>query len=206
MRRLSFVLLVLFSFPVPAAVHAGQIAPAGKELSWILDSFHVESLWLPGQHVEWKSGEYAGPGTPTSTHCSAFVAAACMEEDIYILRPPEHSAVLLANAQHDWLRSEGSEHGWTQVGSMRKAQKLANEGLLVVATYKNPDPKKPGHIAIVRPSIKGLRQIAKEGPQIIQAGGTNWNSTSLKEGFKRHPDAWRDRHILFFAHKLEGKK
>jgi hypothetical protein len=206
MRRLGFVFLVLLSFPVPASVHAGQIAPAGKELSRFLDGLDVESLWLPGQRVDWKTGQSTGPSTPTSTHCSAFVAAACMQQDIYILRPPDHSAVLLANAQYDWLRTEGPKHGWEQVVSMKRAQELANEGLLVVATYKNPDPQRPGHISIVRPSAKGWRRIAREGPQIIQAGRTNWNSASLKEGFKRHPDAWRDRHILFFAHKLEGKQ
>jgi hypothetical protein len=206
MRRLNVVFLVLLSFTTPASVHAAAISPAGKELSRFLDGLDVESLWLSGQRVDWKTGQSTGPSAPTSTHCSAFVAAACLQRGIYILRPPDHSAVLLANAQYDWLRSEGSEHGWKQVGSKAKAQKLANEGLLVVAAYKNPDPKKPGHIAIVRPSVKGLRTIAREGPQIIQAGRTNWNSATLKEGFKRHPDAWRDRHILFFAHGLEGKK
>jgi len=206
MRSLNCLYVAILSFAVAASGKAAEITPAGQELSRFLDGFHVEGLWLPGQHVNWKTGKYTGPGTSSSTHCSAFVAAVCLRADIYILRPPDHSVVLLANAQYDWLRSDGSKHGWKRVASMTEAQRLANEGQLVVASYKNPDPKKHGHIAIVRPCTKGAQPIALEGPQIIQAGGTNWNSTTLKEGFKRHPDAWRDGHILFFAHTVDSKR
>ena len=92
---------------------------------------------------------------------------------IYLLRPPEHPTVLLANAQYDWLFKSGKEQGWTQVPDGHRAQHLANEGYLVVAVYKESDPKHHGHIAIVRPSTKSDELIDAEGPQITQAGAHN---------------------------------
>ena len=81
------------------------------------------------------------------TCCSAFVAAFCMTKEIYILRPPEHSATGLANAQFDWLIKEGKEKGWKAVKSAEEAQKLANEGRIVVASLREADDTKHGHIA-----------------------------------------------------------
>jgi hypothetical protein len=77
---------------------------------------------------------------------------------------------------------------------------LANKGYLVVATYKNHSRKRPGHIALVRPSSRDRDVIARKGPAIIQAGGTNFKHASLKRGFRNHPSAWRDREVRFFAH------
>ncbi|MGO9111306.1 MAG: hypothetical protein ACLP9L_18930 [Thermoguttaceae bacterium] len=84
-----------------------------------------------------------------------------------------------------------------------RAQRFANEGYLVVAVFKESDPNRPGHIAIVRPSTKSNEKIEAEGPQITQAGLQNARSTSLREGFKHHPDAWGKQLIRYFAHKVE---
>lgn len=83
-----------------------HVSPQGKALTQMLDSMQVEDRWLAGRHINWKTGlpdgrPYAKSGA--HTHCSAFVAAAAYRLGIYILRPPEHSQVLLANAQVDWL-------------------------------------------------------------------------------------------------------
>lgn len=197
------VLLVVMAAGSPALLHAEAINPAGKELARFLDGMHVEKLWPPKETVDWKTGKPSATGKVKASHCSAFVAAACERKGVYILRPPDHSETFLASAQHDWLLKKGSDKGWERVKSMAETQRLANAGLIVVASYKEPEPKKPGHIAIVRPSTKSAQKIAEEGPQIIQAGGTNYNSTSLKEGFKRHPGAFQNREILFFVHKGE---
>ena len=82
------------------------------------------------------------------------------------------------------------------------AQHRANDGDLVVAVYKSPDTAKPGHIAIVRPSDKSAEDIDREGPQIIQAGKTNYVSTSLARGFSHHPGAWSNRAVRFYAHAV----
>jgi len=72
-----------------------------------------------------------------------------------------------------------------------------------VATYRNHHDDKPGHIAIVRPSTKPAAQVEREGPQITQAGGTNYFSTSLRQGFVGHPGAWERGEVLYYAHAVD---
>ena len=148
----------------------------------------------PGRQAEQTEGKH--------THCSAFVAAAAKKLDVYILRPPDHGQILLANAQYDWLESAGARQGWRSLPDGEQAQLSANRGDLVVATYRNHRDNKPGHIAIVRPSDKPLRAIMQEGPQITQAGGTNYTSTSVKNGFAGHPAAWAHQEVHYYAHAV----
>src|SRR5262249_22231014 len=146
----------------PTIGTGGEITPQGRKLAKFLDGMDVEHLWLPKQAVNWKTGTpLSAPTTDgkAHTHCSAFVAAACMRLDVYILRPPEHSTVLLANGQFDWLKAEGSKNGWKRVSTAINAQQYANKGFIVVATYKGETETKPGHIAIVRPSTKSNQKI-----------------------------------------------
>jgi hypothetical protein len=158
---------------------------------------------------DWRTRCGACRGRRFSVHCSAFVAAVAQRLGIYILRPPEHAQELLANAQMAWLHTEGPSLGWRQVADMRQAQELANGGSLVVAAFAAPSPHKPGHIAIVRPSMKDCTQLDSEGPQITQAGATNYLSTSVDEGFKHHHGAWSDNGtgaIRFYAHAIERSR
>jgi hypothetical protein len=184
----------------------------GKALENMLDSMRVEELWLAGHHVDWKTGlpdgrPYLRKGA--HTHCSAFVAAVAYRLGIYILRPPQHSQIHLANAQVDWLQTGGSSKGWRDVESGQEAQKLANEGFLVVAAYRTRSPEKSGHIVVVRPSSKSREKLREEGPQIIQASTYNFRSANLRRGFKYHRGAFERNRIRFFAHavppeRLEG--
>jgi hypothetical protein len=185
-----------------ASTARAEITPRGRQLSNLLDAMHVDELWLPGGSVAWKTGQPLNrpAGKKPHTHCSAFVAAACARLNVYILSPPEHSTVMLANAQYDWLGGRGSEEGWQRVSNPVEAQEMANRGLLVVATYK--ERGRPGHIAIVRPCDKSIAAIMSEGPQIIQAGMTNYESTGLATGFRRHPAAWRDQQVRFYYHEI----
>jgi hypothetical protein len=52
-------------------------------------------------------------GTDMSVVISAYVAAAALYLDIYILRPPNHPQLRLANSQVSWLGGGGSESGPT---------------------------------------------------------------------------------------------
>ena len=97
----------------------GERTEAGDRLAAVLDGMDVESHWLAHEHVNWETGDpdkgadYEGPGN--HTHCSAFAAAAAKKLGIYLLRPPEHGQVLLANAQSGWLESAaGRKSGWRQ--------------------------------------------------------------------------------------------
>ncbi len=184
----------------------GKITPAGARLAAALDGMNVESLWLANEHVNWETGEpdrnaeYEGPGN--HTHCSAFAAAAAKRLGVYLLRPPEHGQLLLANAQADWLAGEkGARGGWRRVSDMREAQSRANRGSLVLVLYPNPDSHVPGHIAIVRPSEKSSRSLEENGPEIVQAGEHNHARTNARLGFSNHPGAWPDG-VLYYAHTL----
>ena len=204
MKALVAFLAALLIFAHAAT--AGPISAEGERLARFLDSMHVEEHWIAGAIVEWRTGEPTGKAIKDDgrhTHCSQFAAAACERIGIYILRPPDHSAVLLANAQFDWLPSdEGKAKGWSPVKDGIAAQQLANGGALVVAVYKNHDPKKSGHIALIRPSTKSEAEIRAEGPQVTQAGGTNMVSGTLKRGFGNHPDAFAKSEVRYYSHAI----
>ena len=209
-RATPFVLLIAAaSILAPAdlpAARAGDISEAGKRLAKVLDGFEVEKHWPAGVHINWQTGDPDGkPETATGkhTHCSAFVASAAKQLGVYILRPPEHGQVLLANAQNEWLVSDGPAQGWRRLKDGAEAEDEANRGSLVVATYHNHHDNKPGHIAIVRPSAKSVEAIADEGPDMIQAGEHNYTVVSAKKGFAGHPAAWRNSEIEYYAHSLD---
>jgi hypothetical protein len=209
-RRLILGSLFCFAFALSGTAEApccGPITPAGKRLLAVLDGMNVESLWLAQEHVNWETGEpdkdadYEGPGK--STHCSAFAAAVGKKLGVYMLRPPEHGQVLLASAQARWFHSqEGSAAGWRGARDAKEAQTLANKGAFVVVVYESPDAHKPGHIAIVRPSIKSSGELAEDGPEVIQAGQHNHNSTSVKNGFRSHAGAWPDG-VRYYVHQQQ---
>jgi len=185
----------------------GPITEAGRRLLAVLDGTNVESLWLAHEHVNWETGEpdkgedYTGPGR--STHCSAFAASVGKRLGVYMLRPPEHGQILLANAQVEWFRSAGGkQNGWRPVGDAHDAQSLANRGNLVVVVYESPDPHRPGHIAIVRPAHRPTRLLEENGPEITQAGQKNYTKTSTKVGFLAHPGAWPSG-VSYFYHPVD---
>jgi hypothetical protein len=184
---------------------AQVLAPA-QRLAQIIDALDVEHRWPAGVHVRWDTGVPDGvaeSGWGKHTHCSTFAAAAARRAGIYLLRPPEHKQLLLANAQYDWLAAQGAAQGWRPVQDGLEAQRYANQGWFVLATYKNHREDLPGHVAIVRPSEKDARTIALEGPQITQAGGTNYRSVALRTGFAGHPAAWAGHEIRFYAHAVQ---
>jgi hypothetical protein len=187
---------------------AAQPVTPASELFQIIDSMDVEHHWPAGEHVSWESGIPDGKPEISAgkhTHCSAFVAAAAKRVGIYILRPPEHAQVLLANAQYDWLASDGPAQGWKPIADGIEAQRYANEGWFVLAAYKNHHDDKPGHIVIVRPGDKDLHQLREEGPQVTQAGGTNYRSVALRQGFAGHPAAWENHEVVYYAHAVDAQ-
>ncbi len=201
--------LMLLAAVSGEAAHAdpNALTPNGQWLARQLDQMGVETKWIAGTHVNWDTGlpnddSETLPGR--HTHCSAFVASAAKKLGVYILRPPQHGQVLLANAQNEWLASEGASQGWRPVNGPLEAQSLANSGALVVASYHNHRDNKPGHIAIVRPGDKSERDILSEGPNVIQAATANSVSISVRAGFAGHPHAWNDNEIDYYAHAIRA--
>lgn len=173
-----------------------------------LREMDVTHHWLAGlERIDWRSGDPDPGQTPhqkNSTHCSAFVASAGERLGIYILRPPQHKASFLASAQQDWLNSdEGRQAGWERLQNPTEARDRANQGQLVVASWRNPVANKPGHIAIVIPSDWTAERVENEGCEIMQAGRNNYLSTSLRQGFSNHPGAFENREIQFHAHHTD---
>lgn len=184
-----------------------SIRAGGQVLQDFYLSLEVESHWPAGHHVNWETGE---PDMPESqhgnkTHCSAFAAAACKKMGIYLLCPPEHGQVLLANAQFDWLQTAAAlKAGWKSVigdDRYKQVQMMANEGKIVVAVCKNSDPSEPGHAALVMPKERSLRLLADEGPEVIMAGTHNHNFISLKNGFHNHIPDWPETEVRFYVHE-----
>ncbi len=176
-----------------------------EELWKRLEAMEVDKLWLPGAIVDWKTGLPTGQPIKDAkkhTHCSQFVAAVADRLAIPLLRPPERGVVGLANAQFDWLASDaGKKAGWVRLVDGAAAQAAANDGRLVLASLKNPDATRPGHIAVVRPGTKGPEALASEGPDVMQAGGTNALRTTLRQGFGNHKKEYDQ--IAFYAHVVE---
>ena len=202
-------LLIAFALVATVPLRAAEPTADGLRLSHFLDGTHVEERWPAGVHVAWETGLPDGKPEKSEghhTHCSAFVAAVAKELGVYILRPPEHGQILLANAQYEWLAGTGAVQGWQVVSTGAQAQEAANRGELVVATYHNHRDDKPGHIAIVRPGTKSLREIETDGPEITQAGGTNYLSTTLKRGFAGHPAAWDNAEVRYYAHAIDWSR
>ena len=180
----------------------GPISAAGARVLEMLDQADVEHLWLSHQRVNWETGEPEANAPVYSSHCSAFAAAISKRLNVYMLRPPEHSPVLLASAQTAWFgRDEGKRAGWYQLKNASQAQAMSNAGELVVVSYESPDPKKPGHIAIVRPSLKTAAALAVDGPEITQAGGKNYTDSNVRTGFKHHADA-APNGVRYFGHSI----
>jgi hypothetical protein len=204
---LLFIFLGLFHAAYAAeASCCGPITEPGRRLVSLLDGMNVEALWLAHEHVNWETGEpdkgedYQGPGR--STHCSAFAAAVGKRLGVYMLRPPEHGQILLANAQAQWFRSPAArQSGWQSVRDAHEAQSLANRGNLVVVVFESPDAHRPGHIAIVRPAHRPTRLLEENGPEITQAGQKNHTKTSTKVGFLAHPGAWPGG-VVYYAHPI----
>ncbi len=206
---LSLLFLLLAAHALYAASHqpcCGEITAAGQQLATVLDGMNVEALWIANQHVNWETGEpdrgaaYEGPGK--HTHCSAFAAAAAKQLGVYLLRPPEHGQLLLANAQAQWLSSaKAASEGWRPMAGAEAAQMEANRGNLVLVVFANPNQHEPGHVAIVRPSEKSLMALERNGPDIIQAGTHNHARTIVRIGFQNHPGAWPGG-VRYYMHLL----
>jgi hypothetical protein len=86
---------------------------------------------------------------------------------------PRHTR---ANELARWLAELGPANHWVHV-SESVAQMHADAGGLAVAVWANPQPAKPGHIAVLVPSL------GEEGTWLAQAGATNFTRGTVSAGF-----------------------
>ncbi len=179
-----------------------EITPNGQKLVKLLDSSHLDRLWQKGYTVNWLTGVSISKTSSSLTHCSAYGAAIAYRLGVYLLRPPQHGQTLLANAQCVWLATDSAKNlGWQKVSTALEAQNAADSGFLVVIGYQNPNPKSPGHFAIVRPAVKTLTLLNAEGPQESQSGNINSENISMKVGFSSHPLAFPNG-VIYYRHNV----
>ncbi len=200
----EILLLGLVCWPSLITRHQDiRIEPAGRQLKEFYFSLDVERRWIAGTHVNWETGDADKPEAVTGnhTHCSAFIAAACKRLNVYILRPPDHGQILLANAQYEWLETAAArDAGWRPVDEpvYEHAQRLANEGYIVAALCKNPNERIPGHAALVLPEKMTLEKLEDSGPAVIMAGTHNHRMITLKAGFHSHLPGWPENVVRFY--------
>jgi hypothetical protein len=175
--------------PVIGTEQGLPISRAGAILAERLDAMDVENRWLPGQDVNWNTGNPIDGGPGPASNGGGFVDAVCASLKVPMNDPvPENFSPA---TQYDWLVNEGTTHGWVMVGDI-EAQLLANQGWMVIAAWKSGisegDQSLDGQTAIVRPSAKPAGEVAERGPQISVAGWQNHNDIALKSVFP--PIAW----------------
>jgi len=172
--------------------HAADAAPSASarraRYAAVLDSLRVPS------NPRYQRGRQGRD----ETYCNIFVADATRALGApvpeYIRTPGSPTRYLTANAMHDWLFGPGAALGWRLV-SADEAQAAANAGQPAVAAWKNPDPARSGHIAMVRPGAWPVS--AERGPRIAQAGRHNFASADAVEGFG---GLERLAEVCYFAH------
>jgi len=208
--RKSLLLTMLLIAGLLYAQDSLHVSPCGQKLKSFYLNMDVLHKWLSGQHIDWRTGVPDDPDAVSGirTHCSAFVAAACERLGIYILRPPEHRQELLANAQFSWLNSkDAGSAGWHLIerNVLYEAQKMADQGYIVVACAQNPDRHKPGHIALVMPSDRSAGALQENGPILIQASGNNSVDQSFRDSFRHHIPDWDSPtdQVRFFYNEKE---
>jgi len=207
---------------VNITVQAEDISETAKKNLDIINSLNVEKKWQKGNVINCMTGEtfleetekYDPPKLKRLTYCSCFAYATSKALGLpnkALLPHPENNKEFvptLSNKQIEWLETEGIKNGWNYIKTENRdenftqAQKFANQGYFVLATYKNANPKRVGHIAVVIPSNKNIEKIKLEGPDIAQAGTNNFSSGSLKKGFKGKKNAFKDNEIKFYYYKM----
>lgn len=124
--------------------------------------------------------------TPADTFCNIFVTDVLEAAGVLAPRhwsdpvsgmptPVGSGEELSANKLNAWFEKFGTEFGWKRA-STSVARVSANAGLIVVAVASNPNPKRSGHVAIVRPD---------ESPELYvsQAGAFNFERARLVDAF-----------------------
>lgn len=129
------------------------------------------------------------PGKPGPTWCNIFTwdvtrALAC--EVPHWIKGKETNANDLVH----WLEGkltnggklQGPDHGWRPI-ARADVRARARAGIPCLVTYENPNPSRPGHIAVVMPA--GLPD--GDDLQIAQAGATCFSYGPVAQGFGTLP-------------------
>jgi len=196
MAAILFLILVITGVSSPAF---GKIS-----YNYFLDSFNIDSKWVRGKDCNIYSGEHQEKkhSIKNITYCSLFVAHVARKLNIYLPAPPIYKRYFLASTQCRWLLEKGTSYEWKKVSPLQ-AQDNANKKYFTLVCTISPRGDKPGHIAIVRPTLKTSAKLLEEGPEILNVGWHNQQSVSVKKGFKKQKNAFEEGRIYYFSYLKE---
>lgn len=160
-----------YSKPLQAPV----VSYPGGRTPWFL----ISVLWQFSitTALRWKKRDVTGDGVP-ETFCNFFTVAFCTAMGVLL---PQ----LRANELFDWFSSDEAKSAGWELATEHAAQAMANEGMVAIAVWKNPEG--PGHIAPLVPAL------TEPGTWIANVGATNFERGLLAWGFG-------SRQPLFFVH------
>lgn len=147
--------------PTAPTVTCGTLCRSVEHYRQVVAQFEVES------NPRYRARE-------TKTYCNIFlwdVTRAMGAEVPYWWFRNE----LDANEQFEWLMIQGGKYGWSRA-SLLQAEQNAFLGCPTLVAWKNPDDRRPGHVAVVLPGASGRATIS-------QAGKTNLHDAPLSAGF-----------------------
>jgi len=189
MKKYIFLLIFIILFSV--LTYPYTYTNKQRRLFNLLDTYDMETKWLPGYNVDCETGEYMPPKSTwvKSSHCSCFVYRVCNDLNVKLIGTKEgFNQYKLSTNQLKWLNSdEGKKSGWKKIQgnvteSYVNANKEANKGNLVLAGIEE-DENVLGHISIVRPSNRTDDMIKRDGPDTIASSKINSRSVFLREDF-----------------------
>lgn len=120
----------------------------------------------------YRKRDVTGDGLP-ETFCNVHTVDTAEAHDIHMPRG------LRANQLIEWLEAEAAKklpQGWASIDA-HVAQAMADAGQFAIACWKNPDPKKPGHIAPLEPSL------GESGTWISNVGAINFLRGRVAQAF-----------------------
>lgn len=99
------------------------------------------------------------------------------------------------NTLYDWMQSHSSAIGYREVAE-EEARRAANSGKPAVGIWKNPDPKRSGHIVVLRP-FDPDKGGDPNRTFIAQAGSNTHNYASIDKVFKSD----KMKTVKFYVHE-----
>ncbi len=200
------IIIIISAFFYPYVYNEKQ-----RKLIEILDTYDLETKWLPGYNVDCNSGDVMPPKSTwvKSSHCSCFTQRFCEDMNIKLIGTKEgFNQKGLATNQLKWLKTEDAKkNGWEKIkenvpNSYVTANKEANKGNIVLAGVED-DKELFGHVSIVRPSNRPDFLIKRDGPDTIASSKINSRSVFLKEDFlfnRKDIEPYENR-IQFYVNK-----
>jgi hypothetical protein len=150
--------------PLKAPLQSTVLDRSAVRLAFVVAQFQLETA------LRWKKRDVDGrPGDETFCNFAAVAMTTALGAPLPQLR---------ANEIALWLEGQSLDphSGWEQIDE-HTAQRMADEGQVAVAVWQNPQAGKPGHIAVLVPSLD------EPGTWIAQAGAVNFTRGKLEKGF-----------------------